>query len=288
MIRSSLLVRRVAAAGSNGTAFFAASSTPSISIFAAAAASSSPATAATIDSLVAANYSTTSKVASFSAISSRVVSPSAPAFSSKSTNRYFASTDACTELGSILQREINEEVEAAIEQSGAEGQLPPELAELQSTIAEKWTILEGITGIGGATSETGSGATVRMLRKKAGSKGAKIGIVFHCQDTEEDAKFDDEDMFDREPQDEEDEEESAQAVRFGVVVSKGGKTVVMQCRCGYELNVDGVMVRDGDMESVLAQLAGGEGLHAALYQVRFLLLMCSMQNVDLFCPNSEL
>lgn len=285
MFRSSLLVRRVAAAGSssNGTAAFVPS------IFAAAASSSSPAAAAAIDALVVANYSTTSKVASSSIISSRVISPSSsdPAFSSKLTNRYF-SADACTELGSILQREINEEVEAAIEQSGAEGQLPPELAELQSTIAKKWTILEGITGIGGASSETGSGATVRLLRKKAGSKGAKIGIVFHCQDTEEDSKFDDEEMYDQEPQDEEDVEESAQAVRFGVVVSKGGKTVVMQCRCGYELNVDGVMVRDGDMESVLAQLAGGEGLHAALYQVRFILLMCSMQNVDLLCPNSEL
>lgn len=137
---------------------------------------------------------------------------------------------------------------------------------MKSTIAKKWTILEGITGIGGDSGETGSGATVRMLRKKAGTKAAKIGIVFHCQDTEEDSKFEDDDMFDQEPQDEEDVEESAQAIRFGVVVSKGGKTVVLQCRCGYELNVDGVMVRDGDMESVLAQLAGGEGLHAALYQ----------------------
>ncbi len=119
-----------------------------------------------------------------------------------------------------------------------------------------------------------------MLRKNAGTKGAKIGIVFHCQDTEEDSKFEDDDMFDQEPQDEEDVEESAQAVRFGVVVSKGGKTVVLQCRCGYELNVDGVIVRDGDMESVLAQLAGGEGLHAALYQVRFIILGAPFKKID--------
>jgi len=38
----------------------------------------------------------------------------------------------------------------------------------------KWTVLEGISGIGGG--ETGSGATVRMIRKEAGSKGAKIGM----------------------------------------------------------------------------------------------------------------
>lgn len=276
MIRSNLLIRRVATASNKAS--YAAGSTSSI--FAAAAVSSSSVAAAASDALAVANYSTSSKVASASGFAF------SSSFSSQSTNntanRYFSSSsvvanDACTELGSILQREINEEVEAAIEHSGAEGKLPPELAELQSTIAKKWTILEGITGIGGAGGETGSGATVRLLRKKAGSKGAKIGIVFHCQDTEEDSKFDEEDMFDQEPQDEDDVEENAQAVRFGVVVSKGGKTVVLQCRCGYELNVDGVMVRDGDMESVLAQLAGGEGLHAALYQVRVICIVgCSM------------
>ena len=283
MIRSNLLIRRVATA-SNKASYAAGSTT---SIFAAAAVSSSSVAAAASDAHVVANYSTSSKVASASGFAF------SSSFSSQSTNntanRYFSSSsvvasDACTELGSILQREINEEVEAAIEHSGAEGKLPPELAELQSTIAKKWTILEGITGIGGAGGETGSGATVRLLRKKAGSKGAKIGIVFHCQDTEEDSKFDEEDMFDQEPQDEEDVEENSQAVRFGVVVSKGGKTVVLQCRCGYELNVDGVMVRDGDMESVLAQLAGGEGRHAALYQVRFIFIAgCSiLHNVDMF------
>ena len=275
MMRSNLLIRRVATTRSNGTAFLAGS-TPSV--FAAAASSSSQ--AAAIDALV---FNAKSSKVPSSGIAFTFFSSSPSAVSearTSSTKRYFASSaqDACTELGSILQREINEETEAAIEHSGgAEGQLPPELAELKSTIAKKWTILEGITGIGGDSCETGSGATVRMLRKKAGTKGAKIGIVFHCQDTEEDSKFDDENMFDQEPQDEEDVEESAQAVRFGVVVSKGGKTVVLQCRCGYELNVDGVMVRDGDMESVLAQLAGGEGLHAALYQVRYYNCWCSFQ-----------
>jgi len=70
-------------------------------------------------------------------------------------NRQFSSEDdAATHLGSVLTREINEEEEAS-----SEG-IPPELSELQSTISSKWTILEGITGIGG-TGETGSGATVR-------------------------------------------------------------------------------------------------------------------------------
>ena len=70
-------------------------------------------------------------------------------------NRQFSSEDdAVTHLGSILTREINEEEEAS-----SDG-VPAELSELQSTISSKWTILDGITGIGG-TSETGSGATVR-------------------------------------------------------------------------------------------------------------------------------
>ena len=71
-------------------------------------------------------------------------------------NRQFSSEDdaASTHLGSVLTREINEEEEAS-----SDG-IPAELSELQSTIISKWTILEGISGIGG-TGETGSGATVR-------------------------------------------------------------------------------------------------------------------------------
>ena len=182
--------------------------------------------------------------------------------------RFFSSDDAATNLGSILQREINEEEEASSEYNG---QLPPELSELQSTVSRKWTILEGITGIG-STDETGSGATVRLFRKESGSKGAKIGIVFHCQDTEDDEKFDENDYINEDGlinDAGEEDDEPAQAVRFGVVVSKGGSTVVMQCRAGSEGNVsvESVMVRDGDTESVLNELAGGEGLHHALYQV---------------------
>ena len=114
--------------------------------------------------------------------------------------------------------------------------------------------------------------TVRLFRKESGSKGAKIGIVFHCQDTEDDVKFDENDYINEDGlinDAGEEDDEPAQAVRFGVVVSKGGSTVVMQCRAGSEgeVSVESVMVRDGDTESVLNELAGGEGLHHALYQV---------------------
>ena len=181
------------------------------------------------------------------------------------TTRQFSS--AATEIGSILQREINEETEAAADY---DGKLPPELAELDSEIRSKWTVIEGISGIGGAGGEIGSGATMRMFRKEAGSKGAKIGIVFHCQDTEEDVKFEENELYEdqREDEEEDEDEEPPQAVRFGVTVSKGGKTVVLQCRSGADgdVNVETVMVRDGDAESVLAALASGESMHAALYQ----------------------
>jgi len=166
-------------------------------------------------------------------------------------------------LGSILQREINEEEEAAAEYGG---QLPPDLAELHSDIKAKWTVLEGIKGIG-SDGETGSGATVRLIKKSPASNGAKIGVVFHCQDTEEDIPFDENEFLSGQDQDES-EEEPSQAVRFGVTVSKGGKTVVLQCRCGGdgEISIESATVRDGEAESVLTALAGGENLNAALYQ----------------------
>ena len=174
-------------------------------------------------------------------------------------------SSAANNLGSILQREINEEEEAAADYSG---ELPPDLAELQRDVAENWTILEGIQGIG-SDGETGSGATVRMFKKTPGSNGAKIGIVFHCQDTEEDIPFDEDGFLEDQAQDDNDEEdEPAQAVRFGVTVSKGGKTVVLQCRSGGdgEISVEGVTVRDGESEDALLALAGGESLNASLYQ----------------------
>lgn len=246
MIRSSLLVRRIAAASSK-----AVTRRPNFGCIDAT-------------QLVATNYSTSVHHTPYSTLSQSstqtAATPTATSPNRSLLTRQFSS-DASTHLGSILQREINEEEEAS------SGELPPELVDIQSTISTNWTILEGIQGIGGS-GETGSGAAVRLFRKEAGSKGSKIGVVFHCQDTEEDIPVDENNVFE-ETNEEDEDEEPAQAVRFGVVVSKGGKTVVMQCRAGYDgdVSVESVMVRDGDTESVLSELAGGEGLHAALYQV---------------------
>jgi hypothetical protein len=264
MIRSNILARRIAASNFAAAPLAATSS-------AAATPSSSAAVA-----LIARSASNGRASSSASVVgvvppdSAHRLLPSSSSFPAPPSGRPFSSSgavDAATRLGSVLQREINEETEAAAEYDGG---VPPELSELRSAVSSKWTIIEGLSGIG-IGGETGSGASVRMIRKAAGSKAAKIGIVFHCQDTEEDSNFDTDDLFDEDKKEkgEEEEEEPPQAVRFGVVVSKGGKTVVIQCHSGSELSVDSVTVRDGDMDKVLAGLAGGEGLHAALYQVRF-------------------
>ena len=142
MIRSSIILsRRIASSNRLVTCAYAASTTSSSNI---------------IKSLP--NISTQSSLIGSPTTQTSIGSPTTQTTISKSSplilNRQFSSEDdAATHLGSVLTREINEEEEAS-----SEG-IPPELSELQSTISSKWTILEGITGIGNG--ETGSGATVR-------------------------------------------------------------------------------------------------------------------------------
>jgi len=166
-------------------------------------------------------------------------------------------------LVSILQRELDEEKEAA-----SEIDLPAELFELKAEVAEEWTILEGISGFDdGSGGATGSGASVRMYKKTPAANGAKVGIVFHCQDSEDiGGDHFEEDDAENVGEDEE-EEEDPSAVRFGVTVSKGGKTAVFHCVSNEaQATVESAAVRDGDYEDVLAQLAGGQSMDAALYQ----------------------
>ncbi|KAL7528118.1 hypothetical protein ACHAWF_002447 [Thalassiosira exigua] len=268
MIRSNVFARRIAAAAATKRAraaplcSIAVDAPPSARCTAPVASAPRPQAASIA---VPHGAAARARVLAPSSLASLATNPARP-FSSDSP-----SDDAATELGSILTREIEEE-EAAGEEAGGSGTLPPELADLNAEVRESWTVVEGISGIGGG-GETGSGASVRMFKKEGGAKGAKIGIVFHCQDTEEDTKFMEGDSeMEGMGQEEggEEEDEAGQAVRFGVTVSKGGKTVVIQCRASFVnedwLDVEGVVVRDGDAESVLAALAGGEGLHASLYQ----------------------
>jgi hypothetical protein len=126
--------------------------------------------------------------------------------------------------------------------------LPEELATLYNDITEHWTI-------------GSNGATVRMLKKENGINGAKIGIVFHCQDTEETDEY----MYQEDTQE---QEEPSTAVRFEVAVSKGSKTLVIECMFSeMELSVLSVEMRDGDAEAALAALVVKEELNSSLYQV---------------------
>jgi hypothetical protein len=126
--------------------------------------------------------------------------------------------------------------------------LPEELATLYNDITEHWTI-------------GSNGATVRMLKKENGINGAKIGIVFHCQDTEETDEY----MYQEDTQE---QEEPSTAVRFEVTVSKGSKTLVIECMFSeMELSVLSVEMRDGDAEAALAALVVKEELNSSLYQV---------------------
>ena len=176
MIRSNILARRIA------NAHFTAAPLAASSL-AAPASSSSSSSSFAADALVARYASTNggASAPSSSSSSSVIVPPNNSSANGVFSNRRLFSSDVsvATRLGSVLQREINEETEASAEY---EGGVPPELAELRSAISSKWTIIEGLSGIGdssGGEKKTGSGASVRMIRKKAGSKGATIGIVFY-------------------------------------------------------------------------------------------------------------
>ena len=70
----------------------------------------------------------------------------------------FLSTSA---LPSLISREITEEVAIFDPQ-----EIPEDLADLKSSISDKWTIVEG-----DSTAATKSGATIKMYRKDATPNG---------------------------------------------------------------------------------------------------------------------
>ena len=109
--------------------------------------------------------------------------------------RFFSAKE---DLLDILTREHAEEIE---NDSTA---VPPELAELKSSLEKDWKIVD-------------DGATTRMFRSVGSSK---VQVFFHCQDTVE---VTDEDY--EEPV----EEEAAAPVRFAVMATKAGKTLVLTC-----------------------------------------------------------
>lgn len=161
-----------------------------------------------------------------------------------SHHRYFSTVQ--TELSDILTRELAEE------ESNGSSTMPEDLAELKTQIEESWRIVDG--GVSG----DGSGV-VRLFKKDPiEGSGAKVAIAFHCQDTI--ASEDDENtgsLFEQMAQgggDEEEEEEDAVAVRFTVMISRAGKTMVYTCLSEDAVtNVERVAVVDGDdIEDLIA------------------------------------
>jgi complement component 1 Q subcomponent-binding protein len=103
----------------------------------------------------------------------------------------------------ILQREHAEELE-----NPDTNEMPPDLAELQSTVQNDWKVVD-------------DGALTKLHRALP---NIKVQISFHCQDTVETAP-----AYDEEEEQEEPMEETAVPIRFTVALTKAGKTLLMTC-----------------------------------------------------------
>lgn len=151
-----------------------------------------------------------------------------------SKSRRFSTVPA--ELGDILTRELAEE------ESNGTTTMPADLSELKVQIEESWRIVDGASLVSG-----GSGATIKLFRKDPlDGSGAKVSLAFHCQDTIPTEEEDVGGSFFGEEEEDEDEEDAV-AVRFTVMVSRAGKTMV--CTCISEdatANVERVCMVDGD------------------------------------------
>ena len=155
------------------------------------------------------------------------------------SSRYFSTVQ--TELSDILTRELAEE------ESNGSSVMPENLAELKSQIEESWRIVDG-DGLGGDASSSG---IVKLFKKEAlEGSGSKVAIAFHCQDTIPSEEEGGGSLFDSMTEgsgDDEEEEEEAVAVRFTVMISRAGKTMVYTCLSEDAVtNVERVAMVDGD------------------------------------------
>jgi complement component 1 Q subcomponent-binding protein len=127
---------------------------------------------------------------------------SLPSDASVPSIRYFSdSAGQKQELSDILAREHAEEIE-----NNSAG-IPPELEELKDKLAEEWKIVD-------------EGALTKMFR----TLGAiKVQVSFHCQDAVE---VEDEYLEDGTV---EVGDEAANPIRFTVVATKAGKSLVLTC-----------------------------------------------------------
>lgn len=155
------------------------------------------------------------------------------------SSRYFSTVQ--TELSDILTRELAEE------ESNGSSVMPENVAELKAQIEESWRIVDGdVTGGGNASS---SGVVKLFKKEPLEGSGSKVAIAFHCQDTIPSEEEDGGSLFDSmtEGSADDDEEEEAVAVRFTVMISRAGKTMVYTCLSEDAVtNVERVAMVDGD------------------------------------------
>lgn len=176
------------------------------------------------------------------AAAGRTVTMTHQSSASNSHKRYFSTVQ--TELSDILTRELAEE------EANGSSTMPEDLAELKAQIEESWRVVDG--GVSG----DGSGV-VRLFKKEPlEGSGAKVAIAFHCQDTiPSEDKESGGSLFDQMTEGgDEEEEEDAVAVRFTVMISRAGKTMVYTCLSEDAVtNVERVAVVDGDdIEDLIA------------------------------------
>merc|ERR1712157_238050 len=120
-----------------------------------------------------------------------------------------------------------------------------ELMDLKSEIEIEWRIVEKETD-----------ACVTLFKKELSSKGMKIALSFHCQDTVDQEATEDEEML------EEEVEEPSGGVRLIISANKDGKNLIISCitRDGAT-NVDSVTIRDGDIVDQGFQHLGTENYY---------------------------
>lgn len=152
---------------------------------------------------------------------------------------YF-STEASDELSSIVSREIDDEV------SSGNNELPKEVLKLKTLIEKDWRIVEK-PGLGSIT----------LYKKDVTIPNMKIGIQFHCQDTESSAP-----EGQQQDEEEEEEEEGSGNLRFMVCCNKDGKNIVIGCVTeGGQAEIETVVIRDGDTVDEGFILRGTENLY---------------------------
>ena len=166
---------------------------------------------------------------------------------SNTWRRYFSTVQ--TELSDILTRELAEE------ESNGSSVMPENVAELKAQLEESWRIVDGdVTGGGNASS---SGVVKLFKKEPLEGSGSKVAIAFHCQDTIPSEEEGGGSLFDSMTEgsaDDDEEEEEAVAVRFTVMISRAGKTMVYTCLSEDAVtNVERVTMVDGDdIEDLMA------------------------------------